>query len=324
MKKGRASGLGRSAAAVAALLFVVGGCGPAVFTQAAGSPTPSPIIALPTELPDAVSYEQSLPLFEYDRSVPFDVVETMAYPRKSATFHDLSYVGANGVRMPAYLVVPWGKVPHAGITWMGWTGGYTQIREEFVAEAEDMADEGVVSLLVSGYFPWYAAPADKDADRMAMIGQVRELRRAVDFLLSQANVDADRIGFVGHSMGAMHGIDLVAVDHRVKAAVLLAPHATMTDWIFDGYGLDPATEDEYRKVMASFDPLAFVPHAAPSALFFQFASDDPYVPEAAADSLFNAASNPKKIGRYSGAHDLDEQARTERDAWLTQELELTN
>jgi len=48
------------------------------------------------------------------------------------------------------------------------------------------------------------------------------------------------------------------------------------------------------------------------------------VPEAPAKSLSDAASGPKKIGWYGGAHDLDEQARTERDAWLIQELELAN
>jgi predicted esterase len=207
---------------------------------------------------------------------------------------------------------------------MGWTGDYSHIRDEFVDEAMTMANHGVVSLLVSGYFPWYVTPTDKDADRMAMICQIRELRRALDLLLDQPGVDPSRIAFVGHSMGAMHGADLVAVDHRIKAAVLMAPHATLTDWVFEGYGLDASTEPGYRAAMASFDPIAFVPHANPTALFFEFGGDDSFVPRNVAQALYEAASEPKKIGWYGGGHDLDEKAQADRTAWLTSELNLTS
>jgi dienelactone hydrolase len=319
--------LHRVAAAALVAAAVAGACAgpvPATAPKASTGPTPLSPIALPTRLPDVIAYADALPLYEYDRSAPFDLAETAAYPAGDATVHDVTYRGANGQPMPAYLVVPSGPGPFAGVVWMGWSGSYSQIREEFVQEASQMADRGVVSLLVSGYFPWYFTPTDIKADRMGMIGQVRELRRAVDLLVAQSGVDASRIAFVGHSMAAMHGANLTAVDHRVKAAVLMGPSPTMTDWIFQGYGLDPATETEYRRDMASFDPIAFVPHATPSALFFQFARDDDYVPEAAAEELYGAASQPKKIGWYEGGHELDDQARTERDAWLATELGLPN
>jgi dienelactone hydrolase len=306
------------------LALVVGGCGPNASAQVSPTPEDSNVIPLPTLLPDVVDFEQALALFEYDRSVPFDVEQTAAYPRGTATFEDFTYMGANGIRMPAYLIVPPGDGPFAGVVWMGWTGGYSQIRDEYVEEALALADRGVVSLLVAGYFPWYISPIDKDADRTAMIVQVRELRRGVDLLLQQSGVDPTRVAFVGHSISAMHGASLVASDHRVKAAVLMAPHATMTDWIFEGYGLEPSSEPAYRAAMASFDPVAFVGYAAPSSLFFQFSNDDPYVPNDVARSLFGAASEPKRIGWYGGAHDLDDRARSERDAWLAQELELAN
>lgn len=285
-------------------------------------PAGSLVVPLPTRLTDGLTFEQTRPLFEYDRSVPFDVRQLSSYPRGTAEFTDITYVGATGIRMPAYLVTPGGTGPFAAVIWMGWTGGFSQIRKEFVDEALEMARHGVVSLLVSGYFPWYVAPSDKDSDRMSMVGQIRELRRAIDFVSSLPGVDSARIAFVGHSMSAMHGADLVAVDHRVKAAVLVAPHATMTDWIFAGYGLEKSTEPGYRAAMSSFDPLAFVPHASPTALFFQFAGDDLFVPASVASSLYNAASEPKRIGWYGGGHDLDEAARADRDAWLATQLNL--
>ena len=288
-----------------------------------GSSQPA-VIPLPTKLADVIPFDQALPLFEYDRQVPFEVSEVAEYPRGTAALDDIAYAGANGVRMPAYIVRPTGKGPFAGVIWMGWTGDYSQIRKEFVDEAFSLADHGVVSLLVSGYFPWYVTPLDKDADRLAVIGQIRELRRAIDVLSAQPGVDASRIAFVGHSMGGMFGLDLAAVDHRVKAAVLMAPHATFTDWVFQGYGLEPALKADYRAAMASFDPITFAPHAGPTTLYFQFGSDDPYVPNDTARSLYGSASLPKTIGWYAGGHDLDGTATTDRDSWLATQLRLSN
>ena len=318
----------RLVAGVAVLALAVGliDCSPGASPASSESPLPSQpaVIPLPTHLPDTLTFEQTLPLFEYDRRVPFDVGQVSSYPRSTADLADITYMGANGVVMPAYLVTPVGQGPYAGVIWMGWTGDYSQIRKEFVEEAMAMAEHGVVSLLVSGYFPWYVSPSNKDADRMALIGQIRELRRSIDFLLAQPGVDPARVAFVGHSMSAMYGADLAAVDRRLKAAVLMGPHETMTDWIFEGYGLEASTETEYRTAMASFDPIAFVGRASPTALFFQFGSDDQFVPRDVALNLYSAASAPKKIGWYAGGHDLDDGARADRTAWLTTQLNLTS
>jgi dienelactone hydrolase len=309
----------RGLAALAALSLVAGGCNLAGAT--AGSPTPMP---LPTELPDDLTFEQTLPLFEFDRSSPFDELKLSTISLGGAVLEDLVYTGASRLRMPAYLVVPPGRGPFAGIVWMGWYGDWAHIRDEFLMEAAAMADAGAVSIVVSGYFPTYRTPSGRDADRAGTIMQVRELRRAVDLLLAREEVDPARIAFVGHGTGAMHGLALAAVDRRLAAAALLAPNSAMADLFFAGYGLDPATEPAYRRAMAPFDPLAMAPHAAPTALFFQFARDDSFVTAASAQELYAAASQPKRIGWYEGGHDLEEKALVERDAWLKEQLGLTS
>lgn len=308
----------RAAMALAALAFAIGGCG---WAGAAGASATE--IPLPTRLPDQLTFQQVLTLFEYDRSRPFDVLESSRWPLGRVEVSDVTYSGASGMRLPAYLVVPPGEGPFAGVVWMGWSGNWNHIRDEFLAEAVLLADRGVASVIVAGYFPWYAQPSSPAADRTSEILQVRELRRAVDLLLAQSGVDASRIAFVGHGAGAMHGLSLAAADHRLRAAVLLAPNPAIADLAFSGYGLDPATEPAYREALAPFDPLAMAPHAAPVTLYFQFARDDTFVTGEAAQRLYDAASNPKLIGWYTGAHDLDEQAARDRDAWLEEQLSVT-
>jgi dienelactone hydrolase len=307
----------RRSVALAVVALVTGGCG---WFGAGGSPTP---VSQPTPLPDDLTFEQTLPLYEYDRSRAFDVRESSSWPLGEVQVTDLTYLGVSGLRMPAFLVRPSGDGPFAAAVWMGWSGNWTHIRDEFLLEAADLAPLGAVSLVVSGYFPWHQSPSGAESDRAAAIMQVRELRRAVDFLLAQDGVDAARVAFIGHGTGAMHGLALAAVDDRIRAAALLAPQAALADLVFGGYGLDPATEESYRRAMAPFDPPAMAPHAAPSALFFQFSDADSFISADAARRLYEAASEPKRIGWYGGGHDLDEQARLEREAWLESELGLT-
>lgn len=111
--------------AVAVLAAAAAGCGPVVPVSPSGSPMASqpPVIALPTTLPDVLSFQDALPLFEYDRTVAMNITQVAVYPRGDATLTDLTYTGVHGVAMPAYLVTPAGQGPFAAVLWMGWTGG---------------------------------------------------------------------------------------------------------------------------------------------------------------------------------------------------------
>src|SRR4051812_42727407 len=70
--------------------------------------------------------------FAYDAKAGLDVKEVGVETRGGVVVRDLSYASPKGGRVPAYLVVPPGKGPFAGIVYVHWGQGN---RSEFVAEA---------------------------------------------------------------------------------------------------------------------------------------------------------------------------------------------
>src|ERR1035437_1025659 len=105
----------------------------------------SGVIPLPTDLPLSIDYDDAMRLFEYDRARPFDLVEKSVRDKDGVAIHDIAYVQASGSRTQAYLVVPPGAGPFGGVMYLhGAYGGSS----DFLDEAVDLANHGVVSLLI--------------------------------------------------------------------------------------------------------------------------------------------------------------------------------
>jgi dienelactone hydrolase len=242
------------------------------------------------------------------------------------TIKDINYAAYNARhgRIRAYLIEPKGAGPHAGVVFFHWLGRTKSDRSQFLDEATALAKQGVVSLLIQGYFQWLEPPTDGGADRQQVIDQTIEVRRALDLLLSQPEVDPRRIGYVGHDYGAMYGAIVAGLEKRAKAYVLMAGMGSFSDWSLKYW---PATakrgEVAYRHSMKAVDPIHYVSHASPAALFFQFANSDVFIPKAAATAFFEKASRPKQDEWYDSAHDLNvEAARSDRREWLARQLGL--
>jgi pimeloyl-ACP methyl ester carboxylesterase len=88
-------------------------------------------------------------------------------------------------------------------------------------------------------------PTDGKADRRQVIDQTIEVRRAIDLLLLQPEVDPKRVGYVGHDYGAMYGSIVAGHDKRVKAYVLIAGMGNFGDWSLK-YCLLPACKAQKR------------------------------------------------------------------------------
>lgn len=324
----------RSIPVVAVVLtLLLGACAPAAtkptVQPATATSTSIPVTPTATPLP-VLTYEETLPLFHYDSSTPFEVNVLSEEEKDGVIIQDLTYMAADpsytphtAGRVVAYLVKPSKSGSYAGVLYMHGLGTPWPNRKAFLDEAVKLAHQGVVSLLPIGLFPWIVTHSrDGATDQMSVIKQVDELRRSVDFLLAQPGVDAQRLAFVGADYGAMHGSVLAGVEKRIKAYVLITGDNDYTHFaiLFFAKPIDPI---RYKASLDAVAPLAFVPHAAPAALFFQYGGADGFVTQETANALYNAASEPKKFGWYDKmAHNFYAQATQERLDWLALELSL--
>ena len=278
--------------------------------------------------------DASIHLFDYDRSQTLDIQDRVIEDNDELAIHDISYESPKGGRVSAYLVIPKGKGPFAGVLFGHYGLG---TRSEFIPEAKLYAKAGAVSLIPD--YPWDRAQPwrksidnfDKpELDRETYIQAVIDLRRGIDLLLARNDVDSKRLAYIGHSIGAQWGSILSAVDQRTKAVVLMAGVAELADLFLRSS--DPALIDlrkhlpagqleKYTNFMGELDAARFVGHSAPTDLLLQFANFDRYIDNTSMQHYIEAASAPKKVLRYDSGHELnDPQALRDRYAWLAREL----
>jgi len=265
-------------------------------------------------------------LFTYQRSLAFDLKETSAKEQNGVVVRDVNYAACDPrhKRIDAYIVRPQGKGSFAGVVFFHWLGNVKSDRTEFLDEAVALARQGTVSLLIQGYFPWLEEPREAQTDRRQVIDQTIEVRRAIDLLLSQPQVDAKRIAFVGHDYGAIFGGIVAGLENRVKTFVLMAGMGNFSDWSLKYWPVTATKgEDFYRQTMRSVDPIHYISRAAPARLLFQFSNNDKFISRTTAMEYFEAASKPKQIKWYDTIHYLNvEAARIDRNQWLARQLRL--
>jgi dienelactone hydrolase len=263
-------------------------------------------------------------LFRYDAKADLAVKKIGVEQRAGIAIHDLSFIANPGTQQltKAYLVVPAGKGPFAGILWTHWLGEpATSNRTQYLDEAVVLASKGVVSLLVDAMWSnpdWYAK-RDPDQDFANSIQQTIALRRAMDLLAQQPNVDTKRLGYVGHDFGGMYGALMAGVDRRAKTYVFIAVAPSLLEWAF--FAPQPKSKIDYIRENAPLELSDFVRRVDNASTLFQFAKSDAYISRASTGVLFNAANAPKDRKFYDADHAMNKpEIAQDRDAWLTKEL----
>lgn len=264
--------------------------------------------------------------FDYDQAQPLELKETEVREQDGATLREINYAALDGSRNAATIVMKTGMgSSRPGILFVHWYGppAPTSNRTQFIPDAIELAKSGAVSLLVDT--PWskptYFRERSRDGDYARSVQEVKELRRALDVLLSNPNIDRERVAFVGHDFGAMYGSLAASCDARTKAFVFMAGTQSFSDWFL--YGPKPSEDvrEKFIAGMAPLDPIKHLPKLK-CPILLQFADKDEHVSKERADALAAAALEPKTVRVYSAGHELNADATRDRIAWLKQQLKL--
>ena len=274
--------------------------------------------------------QEGSPMFDYDQSAPLNVQEVSSERRGDVTVKDITYHSPTRDQpLSAYLVAPPGDGPFPGILYAHWyePSSTSSNRTEFLDEAVIMAQEyGVVSLLIKTMWSdpnWYRQGRSLDSDYDDAIRQVIELRRGLDVLTAQPQIDAGRIAYVGHDFGAMYGTLMSAEDKRAKANVFIAGASNFNQWMLFGVPEDQPGLADYKAKMETLAPARFVAQNTPAAILFQFGSEDFYTPQEDYLAFYNAASSPKQLQVYESEHAMEsDEIRANRITFLGKRLGL--
>lgn len=274
-------------------------------------PTPTPILATPTQTPEPTpkdEYAQLVWKFRYDADEPLDMEIIDEYVEGEVQVQEILYNGGDDERVPAYLVKPSDAGPYPAVLYLH---AGAMDKDQYLPEAIILAEMDVVSLLIEGPLGinrvFKLGTLRGSVVRDAYIHTVIELRRGLDVLESLPEVDTSNIGYVGHSYGATWGGVLAGVETRVKAYVLAAGYAQVS-------------ENDTPEV-PDLDAIHYIVYAAPAAFLFQFAEVDPFIDAEEAQLYFDTAPEPKTmLWYYIDHHGLKDKGREDRLIWLSEQL----
>ncbi len=279
---------------------------------------------------DEVVVEIMDEFFAYDENLPLDAVEKpiesdAGEPRR---FH-ATFTSARDERVPALLVLPADAAPpHPVVLILHGVFGYKSSPNQ-VKRSDALVAAGYATLRIDGK---YRGEREAGAaggfglqtayfyrNRDAMIQTVVDLMRGVDYLASRNDIDVERVGFTGFSMGGAIGAIFCAIDERVKAAVL-----GITGGDFDKLNIRAGAtgEEHLRRAYMIVDPVNFVSRISPRPLLMINGAKDEIVPKAATEVLYEAAREPKRIIWYDCGHtDLPDEYLDEMTGFFDSALE---
>lgn len=251
-------------------------------------------------------------------------IRPAAVALRQITFDSLEGKPTHGI-----WVLPPGTGKVAGALFVHWyePESMNSNRSQYLEEAMDLAAKGVASLLIETPWSdpdWFRKSRKRETDYEMSVGIVKNLRRALDVLLSEPRIDRTRVAYIGHDFGAMYGATLASVETRVQAWAFQAGTARFTDWFLYGPPMDPEPKQKFIEQLSPLDPITNISKVK-GALLLQFAEKDFHVPKAKADALAAAAPEGKEVRFYPRAdHALGSEASVHRRKWLAGVLRLSN
>jgi dipeptidyl aminopeptidase/acylaminoacyl peptidase len=230
--------------------------------------------------------------------------EISKHPERTGinSLHEVSFKGSDGL-----LLAGW-AVPSRNRAAIVLVHGTNTDRSSVLDEARILSDAGFGILALD--LPGQGASA---GHTLWGVRERQSISAAVDWLLSQPDVDPERIGGLGVSMGGYILTQAASTDARIRAVVLAAAPTDVTEqtrYASNRWGL-LSEIPAYWALLASGMPVHdllpkdVIRHIAPRAVFILGGTLDELVPEYMAQQLYRSAAEPKELWIVSGAHHTD-------------------
>jgi fermentation-respiration switch protein FrsA (DUF1100 family) len=204
--------------------------------------------------------------------------------------------------------------------------GFTRSRQELLDVAA-MLNRGCYNVLL---FDW-RAHGESDGERSTFgLDEVKDLAAAVRYIASRPEVDQERIGVLGSSMGAAIAIRGAAVLPQIKAVVSDSPFPTLEETIEVGvrrrgplgvWPLRPLVVALGSQAMGIdpdlVRPVDEIGDISPRPVLILHGGEDDLLPEDTGSRLYAAAAAPKSLwyvpegthARLASSHPLEYERR---------------
>lgn len=251
---------GLSLRAVAGLIALAGGLA-ATFAGAAALIRPARrwhrLVALPIALVLAWAVVKPLWAAVYATNVPRPELGSATPSDRGMEYEDASFTTADGVRLSGWYV------PSSNGAAVALLHGASSTRSNVLAQAAVLARRGY------GVLFFDARGHGRSGGRAMEFGWYGELdtSAAVDYLSGRPDVDPERIGAVGMSMGGEQAIGAMGGDERIRAVV--AEGATNRvladrDWLVSEFGIQGRVQQVINRLeFAVVDLLTEAPEPPP-------------------------------------------------------------
>jgi len=273
-------------------------------------------VAGPLAAQPADDWESLRALYDYDAAAPLDVATATVEDAGQFTVEALSFAGEGGERVPALLMRPRdAERPPCALFLHGLGGDKSNAR----LVAALLAPHGIAVMAIDAALHGDRAPRQEPAQQGPaqmelspefaatdgpMVRTVIDNRRAIDYISTREDVDAENVVLVGVSMGAILGSIVTAVDERVDAAALLVGGGGWETLLATSQ--HPAVQHLRDAgdggALEHIDPVNFVGHISPRPVLMVNGTLDTIIPRACAEALHEAAREPRQIVWYEGGH----------------------
>jgi dienelactone hydrolase len=208
---------------------------------AAGSPSHAQSIPRPI---GAEGFRVLRAFYDYDAEIPLEARVVELKDRDKSVRRKVVFRSSRGFLVPGYLEVPkTAKPPYRCVLLMhGWSGS----KEHWWEKGNYISGGGARAALLDKGYAVFALDAQGHGDRIAendyhvvnlhnepgaparknyftvreIIAQtVVDYRRGLDYLATRDDIDMQRIGLLGYSMGGFHAFALTAMEPRIRLAV---------------------------------------------------------------------------------------------------------